>query len=82
MDSKSLHCLKSSTFIGAGLGGWFGMIYGGHLANVDSSRGANPFERALYVSQKAGRYGAISAVLTGALACVYKSYEYRAKDLK
>jgi hypothetical protein len=81
MDWKSFGTHAFSTLAGAGLGGWFGAIYGANLAVIDSQRPRNPFQCALYVSQKGLRYGAVGAVVLGATTYAFKSYE-TAENLK
>ena len=75
MDSKSLGSCAFSTLVGAGLGGWFGVIYGANVAAVDVQRPRNPFQCALYISKTAARHGAVGAVALGATAYAFKAYE-------
>lgn len=83
MDSKYISYTKHYTTIGAGLGGWFGAIFGANLAAVNPQRPYNPFLKdALYIIKGGVRHGAIGAVSIGALSLAFKSYEYVTQDLK
>lgn len=76
MESKSFENIIQKTLISGGLGGWFGAIYGANIAAIDPHRPRNPFQTALYISQKGMRCGAVGALAFGSAALVFKSFEH------
>jgi hypothetical protein len=76
IDSQLLTNVLPSAVGGAGLGGWFGAVYGANLGIVLHERPKNPFEAGLFVARKAVRCGAVGATILGATNGLYKSYEY------
>ncbi len=76
IDSQLLTNVLLSTVGGAGLGGWFGAVYGANLGVVLPERPTNPFDAGLFVARKTVRCGAVGAAVLGAANGVYKSYEY------
>ena len=77
MESKSFENILQKSLIGAGLGGWFGGIYGINSATIDPSKERTPFQRILHISQKGTRCGLIGAAGVGAITFALKYYEMR-----
>ena len=76
IDSQLLTNVMPQTLAGAGLGGWFGAVYGANLGVVLPERPKNPFDAAVFVARKTVRCGAIGAAVLGSTNALYKSYEY------
>jgi hypothetical protein len=76
IDSQLLTKVLPSAIGAAGLGGWFGAVYGANLAVALPERPKNPFDASVFVMRKTVRCGAVGAAILGATNGLYASYEY------